>query len=195
MSKLKKRVLEFNVVGQLIGFILKDGYKIKYLRVAISEQEYWIKLPKELRENLDPAITSGCWVQISGEQKLCLKTGKLKLKAYEVTPAETVGNCSKLESAVPQPLSAKCQKSKASILVCKKSSCWRRGGQAICQVLEESLRDRGLDEKVRIKPTGCLKQCKKGPNVVMMPDKARYSQVVPQQIPALLEKHFFSNAE
>ncbi|MGH2413781.1 MAG: (2Fe-2S) ferredoxin domain-containing protein, partial [Microcystaceae cyanobacterium] len=169
-------------VGQLLGFVIKDGYKIKYLRITFSDREYWIKPAKEIRHQLEQTITPGCWVEVSGERQLCLKTGKLKLKA-DVVKLATNPHTS-------QPQIAKSKTAKASILVCQKSDCWKQGGKAVCQALTEGLRDRGLEDKVQIKSTGCLKQCKKGPNLVMMPDKARYSHVQPQQIPDLLEKHF-----
>jgi (2Fe-2S) ferredoxin len=57
-------------------------------------------------------------------------------------------------------------------------------------MLEASLEEKGLKEAVNIKLTGCLKQCKKGPNVVVMPDKKHYSQVAPQDVPSLIERHF-----
>lgn len=189
MSKLKEKVSEFSIIGELLGFILKDGYKIKYLRISVSEREYWIKLPKEIRKNLSLEIQPGSLLQVHGEGKLCLKTGKLKLKATEVNPVSKVDRTSKCNSLVRQ--ADREEKSKATILICQKSTCWhKKGGKAVCQNLEETLRDRGLQEKVKIKTTGCLKQCKKGPNVVVMPDKTKYSQVMPKQIPDLLEKHF-----
>jgi len=189
MSKSKEKVAQFSVIGELIGFILKDGYKIKYLRIAVSEREYWIKLPKKLRNNLSPEIQPGCLLRVDGEGKLCLKTGKLKLKATEVNQTQAINQTSNCTSSVQE--NNKKTKSLATILVCQKSTCWhKKGGEAVCQHIEEGLRDRGLEDQVKIKTTGCLKQCKKGPNVVVMPDKTRYSQVMPKQIPDLLEKHF-----
>ncbi|NES87074.1 MAG: (2Fe-2S) ferredoxin domain-containing protein [Moorea sp. SIO2B7] len=184
MSKLKEPVSEFSVVGQLLDFVIKDGYKIKYLRINVSNIEYWIKLSKPLRKSLDPAIIPGAWIEVSGTSKLKRKTGKLKLKAYEVSLAAHPHQ---------QPttvLETKTPSRKASILVCQKSSCRKRGGQAVCNAIASSLKDHGLEDQVKIKETGCLKQCKHGPNLVMMPDKARYSQVAPQQIPTLIERHF-----
>ncbi|MDJ0725880.1 MAG: (2Fe-2S) ferredoxin domain-containing protein [Prochloraceae cyanobacterium] len=188
MTKLKDKVSEFSVIGELLGFIFKDGYKIKYLRILVSEREYWIKLPKELRNNLDSAIKPGCLLKVNGEGQLSLRNGKLKLKATEVSLAATLPNISGCGSLVAEN---KQTKSKATILVCQKSTCWhKKGGKAVCQSIEAGLRDRGWEDKIKIKTTGCLKQCKKGPNVVVMPDKTKYSQVMPQQIPNLLEKHF-----
>ncbi|MGA7936768.1 MAG: (2Fe-2S) ferredoxin domain-containing protein, partial [Kovacikia sp.] len=45
-------------------------------------------------------------------------------------------------------------------------------------------------EQVTIRGTGCMKDCKAGPNLVVMPGKCRYSRVTPQEIPELLAKHF-----
>ncbi|NEP55024.1 MAG: (2Fe-2S) ferredoxin domain-containing protein, partial [Moorea sp. SIO3C2] len=70
MSKLKQPVSEFSVVGQLLDFVIKDGYKIKYLRINVSNIEYWIKLSKPLRKSLDPAIIPGAWIEVSGTSKL-----------------------------------------------------------------------------------------------------------------------------
>jgi (2Fe-2S) ferredoxin len=56
--------------------------------------------------------------------------------------------------------------------------------------LQAALGDRGLENEVEIKATGCLKQCKAGPNLVVMPDKTRYSRVQAEEIPELIDKHF-----
>lgn len=182
MSKLSLLCSDFCLQGQLLDFIIKDGYKIKYLRVIVTEREYWIKIPKELRSSVATQITPGCTIEVSGTQTI-KKTGILKLEATEVKRLEAI--------QTPQPsLTPKSAANKQKVLVCQKSSCWQRGGKALCQKLEENLRDRGLSEQVEVKLTGCLKQCKQGPNLVIMPDKARYSQVRPQQVEQLLEKHF-----
>jgi (2Fe-2S) ferredoxin len=55
------------------------------------------------------------------------------------------------------------------------------------------LSDRDLTQ-VTIKGTGCMKQCKAGPNIVM-PDKTRYSRIRPQDIPNLVDKHFAAIAD
>jgi NADH:ubiquinone oxidoreductase subunit E len=76
-----------------------------------------------------------------------------------------------------------------TILVCQKSDCMKRGGKALCQALESELRNSGLEDSVTIKGTGCMKNCKSGPNLVM-PDKTRYSKIQAEQVPALIDKHF-----
>ncbi len=188
MSKSNsKKVSEFSIEGRFLGFESEDG-DTKYLMLATSEGECGIKLCKKLRASSDFHLTSGDWVQVMGEKKLNPKTGKLKLKAERVIPPATHPLA---ETSLPPK--AKSAKTKASILVCQKSSCMKRGGKAVCQALETALGDRGLADQVAIKGTGCLKQCSSGPNLVVMPNKTRYSRIKPAQIPAMLEKHFTSN--
>ena len=216
MGKSSKQVSEFQIEGQFLGLILKDGYKPKKLRLATASGEYWIKLSKELRTEASELWQPGDWLQVTGEGIFCRKTGKLKLEADRIEAVKsrtrpeafasagvgaakvfaTVSNSAKpstkssgLEPVAPIAL-AQPAKKKATILVCQKSDCRKRGGKAICPKIEQHLRDRGLQDEVTIKPTGCMKRCKAGPNIVVMPDKTRYSRIDASEIPQLLAKHF-----
>lgn len=186
----------FSLEGKFLGFEFEDGYKRKYLRLETSEGEYCIKLAKYLRSSFQLDLQPGDRVQIFGEKKFNPKKGILKLKAEQVIC--TVNT----QATIPVPLasfatsnkepkaSAKTSPAKASILVCQKSDCIKRGSKGICQALQAALGDRGLENEVAIKATGCLKQCKAGPNIVMMPDKTRYSKVQVEQIPEIVDRHF-----
>lgn len=198
MSKLKHRISDFALCGQLLGFVIKDGYKIKYLRIVVAEREYWIKLPKELRQSFNPEIIPGCWLDIRGVSKQG-KTGKIKLEATEVKLADSLEPKLDFNSSFAQMRGGaegednlvlnNSKVSQPRILVCRKSSCQKKGGKAICQAIEEGLQARGLAGEVEVKLTGCLKRCKQGPNLVILPDKSRYSQVTPEQVPSLLARH------
>lgn len=218
MCKSRKEVSEFSLEGQILGFIVEDGYKLKYLRIAApSGEEYVVKISKELRSPLASVLVPGLAVQVVGEKKLNWETGKIKLKAYSVVPltsgnlptgeGQILANISVVRQAEALPFSCGGQlscdraatispaptnspQSQAKILVCQKSDCQKRGGRAVCQALETALSDRGLTDQVTIQGTGCLKQCKAGPNIVLMPDKTRYSRIEPAEIPAIIEKHF-----
>ncbi|MDF0555530.1 (2Fe-2S) ferredoxin domain-containing protein [Kamptonema sp. UHCC 0994] len=228
MCKSRKEVSAFSLEGQIVGSILEDGYKLVYLRIAApSGEEYVVKISKELRSPLTPIMYRGLTVRVVGEKKLNLDSGKIKLKAYSITPLaggnlpaeerHSFNDISVKREASALPLScsgqspilpcqggdsssektatatANCPQAKAKILVCQKSDCQKRGGRAVCQALENALSDRGLKDQVTIQGTGCLKQCKAGPNIVLMPDKTRYSRIEPAEIPAIIEKHFAVN--
>jgi (2Fe-2S) ferredoxin len=185
MSKFKhKQVSEFRVEGRFLGFGFEDGYKLKYLRIATSEGEYGIKLCKDLRASRNLRLNPGDWIQLVGEKKLNLKSGKLKLKAEQVVVVTV--SCPAPASLPVKAISAN---NKANILVCQKSDCLKRGGKVVCQALEAGLSARGMEDRVAIIGTGCMKKCSSGPNLVM-PDKSRYRRVTPAQIPGLLDKHF-----
>lgn len=180
MSKSLATMVPFQVVGQFLGFVLKDGYKVKYLRISVDKREYWFKPEKELRDHIPLNIALHAWLKVTGESSLCPKTGKLSLRIMGIE------HLSSPETAETTPSKPK----KATVLICQKSDCWKNGGARVCQMLEASLEEKGLKEAVNIKLTGCLKQCKKGPNVVVMPDKKHYNQVAPQDVPSLIERHF-----
>jgi (2Fe-2S) ferredoxin len=220
MSKYNSiTVANFCIKGQLVDFVIKDGYKLKGLYIKAPEGEIYIKLAKYLRAAFDLHLQLGTWLQIVGEKKIDLKTGKVKLKAERIlapavktelaseapqgggvsssfalsTGALSNGSVSYPEDNLSENSStevkAKPAKGKATILVCQKSDCMKRGGKEVCQALEAALSDRGLESEVTIKGTGCMKNCKGGPNVVM-PDKTRYSRIQAAQIPAVMDKHF-----
>jgi (2Fe-2S) ferredoxin len=181
---------DFQLEGRFLGFAAKDGYKLKYLRLATTGGEQVIKIDKELRSTLWRTLTPGEWIHVSGSQKRGGELGAFKLKAYQVT-AIAPGGAS--VGAVPVSATLPVQESvtptKTTILVCQKSDCCKRGGLAVSKALQQALSDRDLADQVHIKGTGCMKRCKAGPNIVM-PDKTRYSGIEPTDIPILVDKHF-----
>jgi hypothetical protein len=71
----------FHVVGKYLGFILKDGYQPKYLKLEVSDREYWVKIPKNMRETLanNPNFMEGIQVEVWGTQQRKGQWDKLKL--------------------------------------------------------------------------------------------------------------------
>lgn len=201
MSKYECRESEFNVQGRFLGFASKDSYKLKYLRLSANTGEFVIKIPKEMRLTLYRTLTPGDWLHVSGYQEFCPKKGITKIKAAQIIPTAVSNPLSDAVPFAPQSAPKSVPQStaggfdkKANILVCQKSDCCKRGGRALVEALQTELGDRGLADQVAIKPTGCMKQCKAGPNLVM-PDKTRYSQIRPSDVPDLLKKHFPTPAE
>jgi (2Fe-2S) ferredoxin len=201
MSKYKQ-VSEFELNGCFLGFAAKESYKLKYLRLSTDTGEYCIKIPKELRSTLYRTLQPGTAVHVSGYCEFCLKKGTTKFKAYQIYPA--TAEAPQSGTVVPFPKGAmeanpainpasdkKAEKApkKANILVCQKSDCCKRGGRALVEALQTEISDRGLSEQVAIKPTGCMKQCKAGPNLIM-PDKTRYSRIRANEAASLIDKHF-----
>ncbi|MEH2104712.1 (2Fe-2S) ferredoxin domain-containing protein [Nostoc sp.] len=187
-------VSEFCLEGRFINFVIKDGYKLKGIMLGTHEGESYIKLAKHLRAAFDLRLPPGTWLQVVGYKKHDLKDGTVTLKAERVMAARSeIGRVETIAPVQEPPsidnVKVKPAKTKATILVCQKSDCMKRGGKGVCQALEAALSDRGLEDQVTIKGTGCMKNCKAGPNLVM-PDKTRHSRIQAAQIPALMNQHF-----
>ncbi|MCJ8281426.1 MAG: (2Fe-2S) ferredoxin domain-containing protein, partial [Rivularia sp. ALOHA_DT_140] len=161
--------------------------------LGTPEGEIYVKLAKHLRHAFDLRLPPGTWLQVVGEKKYDSKTGEIKLKAERIMAChqEVNGREEILPRPVEKPQENKKQKSAkgSTILVCQKSSCMKRGGKQLCQALAASISERGLEDQVNIKGTGCMKQCKAGPNLIM-PDKTRYTKIQAEQVSTLMDKHF-----
>ena len=171
----------FSLEGRFLGFVLKDGYRVKGINLATASGEQYVKLSKEARAACKVLPTPGCWVRVSGMQKWD-EMGTLKLKALslQVTNPTSTGFA---------PAPAKSAKPATTILFCNKSDCCKRGGRAVVEALQETLGDRQLTDQVTLKPTGCMKRCKAGPHLVM-PDKTRYCGITAAEVPEIVDKHF-----
>ena len=201
MTKLNAKLTEpFGLEGRFVGFAPGKKSPFKYLQLAAAGGEYEINLPKHLRIDAIRHFTPGDWIYISGMQKVKLKTGEICLKADNLLRVSP-GQCQEILPTIAHVETAQFQKksfegagdskrSKSKVLVCNKSSCMKRGGKAICKLLESELREQGLTDQITIKLTGCMGHCKSGPNLVFMPDKARYRRVSPKMIPDLINQHF-----
>ena len=200
MTKFTTKLTEpFRLEGRFIGFAPGKKSPFKYLQLAAAHGDYQIKLPKYLRIDVIRCFTPGDWIFVSGIQKVNVKTGEIRLKAdnviqaspgqfQEIAPAIAIAEIAQAK-AISLAGSKPSKANKGKVLVCNKSSCIKRGGKAVCQLLESELQAQGLADQITIKLTGCMGHCKAGPNLVFMPDKARYRRVRPKMIPALINKH------
>lgn len=178
------QVTEFCFEGRFLDFVIKDGYKLKGLLLWTSEGECYIKLAKHLRSAFDLRLPQGTWLQVLGTKQYNAKKDQVTLVAERVMAASAdMGTVTAQNLAKTKPDKVQ------TILVCQKSDCMKRGGKALCQALESELTNHGLENSVAIKGTGCMKNCKAGPNLVM-PDKTRYSKVKAEQVADLIDKHF-----
>jgi (2Fe-2S) ferredoxin len=183
-----ERVSEFYLEGHFIEFVVKDGYKLKGLMLETSQGQCYVKLAKHLRHTFDWRMAPQTKLQIVGTKKVCSKTGEYKFKAERVVAARANGE-EYISPPEPNEPTKKKPVKQTTILMCQKSDCMDRGGKALCQALQKELQERDLDTEVIIKPTGCMKNCKGGPNLIM-PNKTRYSRIQAKDVPALLDKYF-----
>ena len=117
---MSKKAATFSIEGRFLGFEVEDN-KPKKLILATSDGECTIKLAKALRYSFQLRLIPGDWVQVSGEKQFDGKTCKLKLKADQIIPSTV--------SQEPTSVIVPANKGQATILVCQKSGCMKRGGK------------------------------------------------------------------
>lgn len=195
---------EFNLTGTIQNVGIKDG-KPKVITLMTSLGLLLIEISKQARIVGISDLAPGYQVKVTGRKKQDFKTGKIKLKATRVLsnsePISTLTRSSSIKEKTDQDdqissdfiSSEPAQLSPvrpAKILICQKSDCRKRGSDQVCALLKQELIQRGLEDRVTIQKTGCLKKCKSGPNIVMLPDKTHYQKVEIHKIPELVEQHF-----
>ncbi len=200
----------FILEGYFLGMTSNGGKKLKYLGLGTGAANYVIKLPKELRPSLMRELVAGNYIRVTGQQTVQPEDGELMLSAQQVLvlnhdsiPLGTGGGflatpMAATPATAVAPTTSTCDSlPKLKILVCQKSDCWKQGGKAICQAFRANLGEAGewIDDQgqlrgyVQIQMTGCMKQCKRGPNLTVMPAKKRYSHVHPDAVRSLIEQH------
>ncbi|MEB3884239.1 (2Fe-2S) ferredoxin domain-containing protein [Lyngbya sp. CCY1209] len=165
-----------------IDLLRKSNGKPKAIIVNAGEQNFQIKLSKELRKTWNFDLHFGDSIHVCGEQKI--KSKKIKVKAHQICPLA----CSLERPETPPTVCSKSRPGK--IMLCQKSGCLKRGGKQLNAALQTAIANLGLEEQIEIVPTRCQKRCKNAPNMVMMPSKAKYGKISPEDITALLKEHY-----
>ena len=70
-----------------------------------------------------------------------------------------------------------------------KGSCGEKGSQALFDRLKAILKERGLDGRVMVSRTYCLKHCSRGPTVAVQPDNVWYAGVTPADLDEFCRSH------
>jgi (2Fe-2S) ferredoxin len=179
MVAIQPLVSEFTIVGRLEDFVVSSKGRVKHLYLSTPEAEYLIEIAKSQKRVLSKYLKPGCQIKVTGMRKYKLHQEKVEYTAYriELLPEQTTSN-----NAIATT------QSKAKVLICQGSSCWKNGGQAACKLLQTELQAKGMLGKVEIRTTGCLKKCKQAPNLIM-PGRNCYSRVRPDQVSQLIVKH------
>ena len=195
----------------------KSPYQSAFVQVIAVEggtagdiQSYEVRLDKDIREVAAESIKPRSWVRVSGKGKLDKKTKQIKWKAEsieaislqtiaEVKAESEKAELEKAEAEAEKPRSHSPQlqlvsttepvkEKPARILICQKSSCRKKGSQKVSEAVEDAIAKANAGSQITVKSTGCLKCCKTGPTVVVLPSshknekasKERYRKVTPK---------------
>ena len=182
MVAVQPLVSEFTIIGKLEEFVVNGKNRLKYLYLSTEAKDYSIKVAKSPKNLLSLDLKSGCYLKVTGMRKYELHQDQLEYTAYkiELLPEQ-------LDTPTITP-KVKASHQTVKVLFCQSPNCWKKGGKAACALLQNELCSQGILDRVEIKTTGCMKQCKQAPNLVIMPGRNRYSGVQPEQLSALIAK-------
>jgi len=75
------------------------------------------------------------------------------------------------------------------LLICAGGACISSGQPSVEDALRKALAKAGLDDRMRIVPTGCMGACSLGPLVRVLPDDVLYVNLGPDDVAAIVEEH------
>ena len=197
---------EFHLVGTASKFALKKNGKVKSFELKTPKGNFCFKIPHKLHKRLNCQLYPNVKLEVKGKVDICPKKAKIKLKLEQINVLSTSPspapfdleffdtaseNGAILESSSTAANSTNSEP-KGKILLCKKSSCWKRGGKAIYEKITEEIREQGLEDSVTVKKTGCMGRCKSAPNLVVLPGKNRYKCFSEGEINSLIDNHFLT---
>ncbi len=179
--------------GQLLKGRYLEPYrsrkgKLKGLTLQISVTLYTIKLPKYLRPMLLREIApgdflevwaypdDGIWRAVNVLPMSAAEAERLQ-KAWQASPPEPLG--------LPPSSDRRSQKSAAGekkcIQVCRKGACYKQGSKHIWSALQAEVERNPDLQHISIEATGCMKACKKGPNLKVLPAGTMLTGMTPEQ--------------
>jgi (2Fe-2S) ferredoxin len=192
--------------GELLGFVAGRRGQLNRCRLQTADGELLVKFPREWSERLQRSLAVGDRVQVRGKARCDEDTGEQYLKAEVFLHlASAIPRAALLEDRAGgevHPFAPAQTRPRAEappgltrVLVCKSSDCCRRGARQVIARLEDAVERYGLQERVRIETTGCMKRCKQGPALVVLPQKARHCRVAPDEAPELLLREVLPKLE
>ncbi|WP_416199051.1 MAG: NADH-quinone oxidoreductase subunit NuoF [Sporanaerobacter sp.] len=78
---------------------------------------------------------------------------------------------------------------RAHVLVCGGTGCHSSNSDKIKEKMEDRIKEKGLENEVKVVMTGCFGLCESGPNVVVYPEGVFYSHVKLSDVDEIVDEH------
>ena len=78
---------------------------------------------------------------------------------------------------------------RSHVLICGGTGCTSSDSPKIMKAMEAEIEKRGLQDEVKVIPTGCFGLCALGPIMIVYPEGSFYSQVKVEDVPEIVEEH------
>jgi hypothetical protein len=185
-----------------LGQILKGRYaapyrsrkgKLKGLQLQIGENTYSVKLPKYLRPMLVRELRPDTFVMVwayregdvwQGVNILPLSTEEaedLQRQWQQNLPQSLTVSPGAIVDSAPVAQAKSSGPQKQCIQVCRKGKCFKQGGKHIWSILQSEVETNPELQHISIEATGCMKACKRGPNLKVLPKGKLLTGMTPEQ--------------
>ncbi|MHA1392440.1 MAG: (2Fe-2S) ferredoxin domain-containing protein, partial [Promethearchaeota archaeon] len=84
-------------------------------------------------------------------------------------------------------------KIKRELLICRGTGCNSLYAKDVHEELESLVKAKKLNEKVKIKLTGCHGFCQIGPTIIIQPDDVIYCHLKKEDVKQIVEEHLINN--
>ncbi|MFN7313255.1 MAG: (2Fe-2S) ferredoxin domain-containing protein [Bacteroidota bacterium] len=74
-----------------------------------------------------------------------------------------------------------------------KACCGDTRGTELVNAFKESIRNKGLQTKIRAQRAGCIDACSNGPALVVYPEGTYYGKVTLADVERIVEQHLINN--
>ena len=78
---------------------------------------------------------------------------------------------------------------RSQVLCCTGTGCTSSGSHKIIDAFEEEIKKVGLENEIKVVPTGCFGLCETGPVVIIYPEGAFYSHIKVEDVPRIVSEH------
>ena len=78
---------------------------------------------------------------------------------------------------------------RSHVLVCGGTGCTSSHSGELIEALEQNIKEKGLEEEIKVVRTGCFGLCALGPIMIVYPEGCFYSEVKVDDIPEIVEEH------
>ena len=78
---------------------------------------------------------------------------------------------------------------RSHVLVCGGTGCTSSHSSEIIDALNANLKEKGLEEEIKVVKTGCFGLCALGPIMIVYPEGCFYSEVKVEDVPEIVEEH------
>lgn len=186
MTTIPEEPDRFVLRGVVRHVELDKQERVRCFTVSADHARYLFKVQKLLRDPLQGHLRCGSKVEVSGT--VILNPAKHKFTQAIEAISVFEGEAGTITTICMPAREASSRHQARTILVCKGSACWKKGGAELYEGLGQLIECEGLQSSCRVRTTGCLGHCKSAPNVRIMSEKISRRSVPLTELTTLILK-------